>query len=904
MDVLTTKTHVPVSRRALVARQRLLDELAIIGPSLPRLVLISAPAGSGKTTLLSQWLNTAVPPATRVAWLSLDDADNDLRRFLTHLVAAVRTGFPVAVDHLEHLLESAGEAPADTLLTTLVNDLDEVDGTTVLALDDYHVINDAQVHDAVAFMVEHLPPQATIAMTTRADPPLPLPRLRARDELVEIRGADLRFTPDEADRFLNQVMGLGLSAEQVASLDARTEGWVAGLQLAGLAMRGRGGVGGFVDAFTGSHRFVLDYLVEEVLGRQPEDVRQFLLDTAVLDRMTGPLCDALTGASDGSTRIEQLDRGNVFVIPLDDHREWYRYHHLFADTLRARLTVERPDRARALHRAASAWYADHGLLEEAIRHASSAGDAETAADLIEAVLPEARRLRQDRLLADWLRELPGDVIRQRPVLSTQSAWMCLVAGDLEGLEARLRDAERALETAPAHGATEPGADDAIRTLPAWIAIFRASAAQARGDAAATAAHARAALDLAGPEDHFARGGAAGFLGLAAWADGDLEPAVDTFTLAVESLGAAGNLADQLGSTVVLADMWQARGRPSKARQLYEEALATAEARSGVPLSITGDLHVGLADVLREHGELDAAQAHLAAAQALGEAASLPENRHRWYLARAGLLRAHGDLDGAVTELEQARGVYLPGFFPDVRPVPAILARLHIAQGRLDEAWDWAHERHVSATDDLSYLAEFEHLTLARLLIAQHPADGRPAHLDDIIGLLDRLLVGAERAGRGGSVIDAHLLAALAHDARGERDVSVARLDEALTLAVPAGYVRLFLDEASPMDVLLRAAEQRPGNGEHARTVLRAAAATASTTAGASIRARAPVVEGLSSREIEVLRLLATSLTGPEVSRQLFMTINTFRTHTRHIFTKLNVQTRRAAVARAAELDLL
>jgi LuxR family transcriptional regulator, maltose regulon positive regulatory protein len=900
MEVLTTKVHVPVSRRALVARPRLLEDLVSTGPSLPRLVLVAAPAGSGKTTLLSQWLTTPVRPAIRVAWLSLDEADNDLPRFLTHLVVAVKAGVPVAVDDLEALLGSGGEAPTDTLLTALVNELDEVDGTTVLALDDYHVINDARVHDAVAFLLEHLPPRATIAMTTRADPPLPLPRLRARAELVEVRGADLRFTRDEADRFLNQVMGLGLSPEQVAALDTRTEGWAAGLQLAGLSLRGRAGAEGFVDAFTGSHRFVLDYLVEEVLGHQPEDVRRFLLDTAVLDRMTGPLCDALTGTGDGRARLQQLDRANLFVIPLDDHREWYRYHHLFADTLRARLAAEHPGRAQALHRSASAWYADHELLEEAIGHASSAGDPETAADLIEAALPEARRVRQDRLLAGWLRALPDDVIRRRPVLSIQSAWMSLVAGDLDGLEARLSDAERALRAAPARGRSSPGGEEAIRTVPAWIAIFRASAAQARGDAAATAAHARTALELAGPEDHFARGGAAGFLGLAAWADGDLEIAADTFTLAVQSLRAAGNVADAAGSTIVLADMWQARGRPLKAQHLYEQALRTAESRRGLPLSTAGDLHVGLADVLRERGELDAAQAQLMAAQTLGEAASLPENRHRWHLARAGLRRAHGDLDGAVTELEAARALYVPGFFPDVRPIPAALARVHIAQGRLDDAWEWARSHHISVAGDLTYLAEFDHLTLARLLIAQSRDDSRPSHLDEVIGLLERLLVSARGGGRGGSVIDAHLLAALAHDARGERDVSLERLDQALTLAVPAGYVRLFLDEGAPMEALLRAAERQPGIGENARTVLRAAAADANTTAAAP----APVPEGLSEREREVLRLLATSLTGPEISRRLFMTINTFRTHTRHIFTKLDVSTRRAAVARAGELDLL
>ncbi len=903
MEVPATKVHVPVSRRALVARPRLIEHLTSIEPSLPRLVLISAPAGSGKTTLLAQWLTADATRAVQVAWLSLDEADNDVRRFLSHLVVGIEAGLPLAVDDLEALLEAGGEPPVDTLLTALVNELDEVHGTTVLALDDYHVIEDPRVHGAVAFLLDHLPPQAMIAMTTRSDPPLPLPRLRARGELVEVRGMDLRFTSEEADAFLNHVMGLRLSREQVTALGTRTEGWAAGLQLAALSIRGHDRAAEFVDAFTGSHRFVLDYLVEEVLGHQPDDVRRFLLDTAVLDHMTGPLCDALTGTSDGQTRLEQLDRANVFVIPLDDHREWYRYHHLFADTLRARLAAEHPDRARDLHRAASSWYVRHGLPEEAIAHANAAGDAETAADLIEAVLPEARRVRHDRLIVGWLRDLPDEVIRQRPVLSTQAAWICLVAGDLDGLERRLRDAERALEAMPAGHREAAEGDDAIRTLPAWIAIFRASAAQARGDAAATSEHARAALEVAGPDDHFARGGAAGFLGLAAWAEGDLDVAVDTFTQAVASLGAAGNVADALGSTVVLADLWQARGRPAKARELYEQALEAAGGHPGVALSTTGDLHVGLADVLREHQELDAAQAHLVAAQALGEAASLPENQHRWHLARAGLLRARGDLAGAADELEQARAAYLPGFFPDVHPIPAALARLRIAQGRLEDAWEWAHQHHVTSAGELTYLAEFNHLTLARLLIAQHRTDGRTAHLDEAIGLLERVEAGAQRGGRGGSVVDATLLLALATDASGRPADSVARLSEALTQAVPAGYLRLFLDEGAPMEALLRTAEQRPGTGELAHEVLSAAtAAPAAPSAPAAPAAAA--ADGLSDREVEVLRLLATPLTGPEISRQLFLSINTFRTHTRHIFTKLDVSTRRAAVARAIELGLL
>lgn len=901
MAVLGTKVHVPLPRRELVPRPRLTDRLLRPGAPLPRLVLVSAPAGFGKTTLLSQWLATGAEPVAHVAWLSLDAGDNDRRRFLTELVAALHTAVPDGVVDAAALLEAGpGEVPVEAVLTRLVNDLDQVDGATVLVLDDYHVIEEAGIHGAVAFLLEHLPPQAALAIATRADPPLPLPRLRARAELVEVRAADLRFTPTEADTFLNQAMGLRLSPGQVAALDARTEGWAAGLQLAGLSLRGHDDTAAFVDAFTGSHRFVLDYLVEEVLGRQPDRMRRFLLGTAVLDRMTGPLCDALTGGTDGRARLEELDRGNVFVVPLDDQREWYRYHHLFADALRARLTAEDPVRASVLHRAASRWYADHDLPEEAIGHATDGGDAETAADLIEAALPEARRLRQDRTIAGWLRALPDDVVRQRPVLSTQQAWLRLTEGDLDGVEMSLRDAERALEAAPARDPGTTGGDDPVATLPAWIAIYRASAAQARGNAAGTAQHARRALELAGPEDHFARGGAAGFLGLAAWAEGNLVVAVDTFTQAVDSLRAAGNLTDELGSTVVLAEMWQARGQPAKARRLYERALATADERIGVPPSTTGDLHVGLADILREQGDLAPAEQHLETATALGDAGSLPENRHRWHLARAGLLRARGDLDGALTELQRAQTLFLPGFFPDVRPIPAAIARLQIARGRLEEACDWAREHRVTTAGDVTYLAEYDHLTLARLLVAQHRTDRDASRLDEALAMLDRILHSAAGTGRGASVVDAHLVMALAYAARGEREEALVRLDQALTDGVPAGYVRLFLDEGVPMEHLLHAAGQRPRTGVLAQALLRVGDAPT-----ADMRRTAPRgTDALSEREVEVLRLLATDLSGPEIARQLFMSINTFRTHTRHIFAKLDVTTRRAAVLRAEDRDLL
>src|SRR5947209_6954306 len=416
MAVLGTKLHLPSPRRRLVARARITDQLRVGGGEGARLVLVAAPAGFGKTTLLAQWL-AAERSQCRVAWLALDPGDADVRQFLTHLVAAIQIAEPeVGVDALA-LLEAGGPTPPEAVLVSLINDLDVLADCTVVALDDYHVIDGAAVHDAVAFLLDNLPPQVTLAMTTRADPPLPLSRLRARGELVEVRVADLRFTPGEAEAFLNEVMGLRLEPALVAALEARTEGWAAGLQLAALSARahaaapdGSGDVAGFVEAFSGSHRFVLDYLVEEVLGGQPEEVRAFLLDTSVLDQMTGGLCDALTCRGDGQGMLETLERGNLFVVPLDDERRWYRYHHLFADALRARLAAGHADRVRELHAAASRWLAEDGLLSDAVRHAIVSGDHEHTADLVELTLADMWRRRQDRTLRDWLVALPEDVI--------------------------------------------------------------------------------------------------------------------------------------------------------------------------------------------------------------------------------------------------------------------------------------------------------------------------------------------------------------------------------------------------------------------------------------------------------------------------------------------------------------
>ena len=492
-------------------------------------------------------------------------------------------------------------------------------------------------------------------------------------------------------------------------------------------------------------------------------------------------------------------------------------------------------------------------------------------------------------------------------------WARLSEGNVDGVEAWLDSAEAALET-PAAPSTVPGTERLaeavrdreveLRSLPAMVAVYRASVSQARGDVDGTVSHARRALELAGPEDHYPRAAGAGFLGLAAWASGDLVTAVDTFSEAVASMHAAGMVADELGATVVLANMRLSLGQPVEARRLYERALAAAESHPGPVLSTVGDLHVGLADVLREQGELDAAARHLQKARELGEVASLLENRHRWHTAMAGLLVARGDGDAAVAMLDQAQQLYLPGFFPDVRPLPAARARVRITQDRLADAREWAREHLVATGDELTYLAEFTQLTHARLLVAQHRVDPGSVDMGEALGLIDRLLASAQAADRGGSIIDAQLVRALARAAAGDVDAALEDLGRALVEGVPAGFCRLFLDEGEAMLGLLRVAASRSGLAGSAEAAALLRVNGSDRTPAVAGPAVPSGQEALSEREVEVLRLLATDLTGPEIARQLFLSINTFRTHTRHIFTKLDVKTRRAAVLRATDLSLI
>jgi LuxR family maltose regulon positive regulatory protein len=924
VDILTTKLFLPPPRARIITRPRLTERLN--EGLLRKLTLISAPAGFGKTTLVSEWVAGCKQP---VAWLSLDEGDNDPTRFLTYLVAALQTIAPNIGAGALALLQSPQPPTTESILTASLNEIATIPDNFVLVLDDYHVIESETVDNILTFLLEHLPPRMHLIIATREDPSLPLARLRARGQLTELRSADLRFTTAEAVEFFNRVMGLNLSDGDVASLEARTEGWIAGLQLAALSMHGRSDITSFIQAFTGSHRFVLDYLVEEVLQRQPEPVRSFLLQTSILDRFCASLCNAVTEQQDGKEMLNFLERNNLFLIPLDDQRQWYRYHHLFADVLQTHLMEALPVQMVNLHQRASIWFEHNGLRSDAIRHALDAREFARAADLIELAWPAAEegRILQATWLG-WVKVLPEAMVRTRPVLSVCYAYALLGLGELEAAESRFTDAEQWLEPAetlrvgPETQTVEMVvADrDQLKSLPATIAIGRAYIAQALGNIRDTVRYASRVLEL--PEAvPFRHSQAAMLLGMTYWAGGDLEAADRVFADYTLKLRAAGNLPDAISTTTVLADIRLALGRIHEAIHTVEQLLQFV-LDQGEPIPFdTADLHRELSELYLEQGNLEAAAQHLQRGKELGEKAQLPVLRYRLCIDQARLRKTQGDLDGALAFLDEAQRLYIRTPLPDFRPIFAMKARIWAVTGRLTEALTWVHERGLSADDDLNFLREFEHITLARVLIAQFQSDRNVSSIQAAIRLLDRLLQAAQEGSRTGSAIEILVVQALARQAQGNITPALSLLERALTLAEPEGYVRIFVDEGKPMAELLTRMEAKGGTLSVKKYVLKLLSAflihneikpsgsnsvdkNGSLLPAKRAAGQKPLVEPLSERELEVLRLLRTELNGPEIARELMVSLNTVRTHTQNIYAKLGVNNRRAAVRRAEEFDLL
>ncbi|HET7476732.1 MAG TPA: LuxR C-terminal-related transcriptional regulator [Dermatophilaceae bacterium] len=922
--LVETKLLLPKRRRKVVLRPRLAD-LLLRGSHGP-VTLVSAPAGFGKTTLLASWF--ATPPSTPdddhlVAWVSLDEGDRDATSFWTYVLLALDRAVPGSGAGALTLLQS-GQATVEAVLAGVVNELSVHSGEVAVVLDDYHLAEGVEVAAGMAFLVDHLPPQLRLVIGTRADPALPLSRLRARGELVEIRASDLRFTREEVSSYLNDLNGLDLTSTDLAALEARTEGWVAALQLAALSLRDRDDRTSFIAGFAGNDRFVVDYLVEEVLSRQPGDVRRFLLDTSILSWLTGSLCDAVSplperaGAQNGKAMLEALDRANLFLVPLDDHRSWYRYHHLFGDVLHAHLLDERPGDVSDLHRRAAAWYAEAGQIDAAVRHALAAGDTERAADLVELNFRALGRERREDLLRRWAHELPDDVVRVRPVLAIALIGGLMASNDFDGVDVRLDHVEQLL-TRPATDLVVVDRDELSR-VPGEIKMYRAALALIGGDPAGAIALAEQAIEVAGDGDDLVTGAAAALSGLASWTTGDIAAAHASYTTSIPALTRAGHIADVLGCSIAMADMELRLGHLREAERTFARALELAAANTPTGSAVmrgTADMLVGLSRMAWYRNDLAAVAEYLRRSDELGEAASLAQNPYRWRVGMARLRAAEGDLSTALELLDEAERVYVGDYSPNVQPVHATRARVLAARGDIAEARAWASQHQVTADDELSYLREYEHITLARILLAEHAATGTSEALYDAARLLDRLVAAAQDGERMGSLIELEVLRAVAHHAGGAWDQSLEELGHAVELAQTDGWVRIFVDAAPALTDLLRElAPSQPQFG-YLRELLAAVTAAGSTGTEAADEigpGTAPVptgsglvvglVDPLSDRELEVLRLLGSDLDGPAIALKLFVSLNTVRTHTKHIYTKLGVNSRRAAISTAHQLGLL
>jgi LuxR family maltose regulon positive regulatory protein len=620
--------------------------------------------------------------------------------------------------------------------------------------------------------------------------------------------------------------------------------------------------------------------------------------------MTGGLCDAVTGGTDGRATLERLDRSNLFVVALDDRRHWYRYHHLFADVLRARLTHEDPDLIDELHRRASDWYSANGEPAAAIEHAIAGHHVDDAARLIELAAPTLRQSRQEGTLRRWLEALPDEVFADRPVLAIALVGARMAAGDSTDVEPLLE----LIDTALARTAPPPIVFDVemFDRLPAQVLVQRAGLALLAGDLDATVTNASRAFELVAPTDHFRRGAATALLALAHWTAGDLDQAVHRYREAIDEFIAAEHLPDMLGCSLALADIQIALGRLTDAKRTFDFGLRWTTEHPG--LRGAADMHAGLSEVLIERNDLDAAARHLETSKELGESAGLPQHAYRWRVVMARLCRARGDLEGALELIDEAEPLYDTDFSPPVRPVAAIRARVQLGHGDLDAALEWAAQSGLTADDVLSYIHEYEHITLARVLIASHVAGHGVPAIEDAIRLLERLLAAAEQGARTGIAIEILILLATAHDASGNTSAAVAALDDALRQAQREGHIRLFLHAGPAVTALLRSVASGEHATPHARRVLAAIDLTAASEAKAASNQsrqvrRAGLVDELSNRELEVLRLLRSDLSGPEIARELHVSMNTFRTHTKSIYTKLGATSRREATRRATEFGL-
>ncbi len=877
---LSTKLYIPPVRRRLVSRPRLIEQLNQ-WPDYP-LILISAPAGYGKTTLLSAWLQQC---SCRTAWISLDEGDNDLKSFLAYMIAALQMVQAGIGESLLSVLQSPQALSVNGFVSILINGLAPLNDPFVLVLDDYHVIQEPLVHQAVNFLLDHLPWQMHLVISTRADPPLPLARLRARSQILELRAAELCFTTPEVDKFLNQSMGLSISGDDVGALAARTEGWIAGLQMAAVSMQGQQDTSRFIQSFTGSNRHILDYLLEEVLEQQSESVNSFLLKSSILDRLTGSLCDAVTEQTDSQSMLDCLERLNLFIVPLDDQRCWFRYHHLFADLLRQRLQNLYPSLKSDLHMRASKWFEENNLFAEAIRHALSSGEFFHAAHLIEKTADSTFMHGEIKTFLSWVERLPDGVARQFPLLCVYHAEALLLSGK------SMSQATNRLEGTPEY--------DAIQALTASY----------KGDIGLSKKLSAKALAHLPEESVFLRGAITSALGAVLLLSGEVEPAIQTFKITADIGREHGNLMLAVIALSRLGQLHLLKGELHRAEEFLQEAIELSTDRQGNYLPVASMPLMPLAYILREWNNLDSAHTVIQKAIQLSQ-----ESGGFWlvdcYVTDAFILQAQGHSEEALQAIRNARKISSltrANRFDEIYTA-AYEAQIFLVQGNLEAALQWARQARLDpdgefgeaeATDRASpllfHLYEIEQMTLARIFIAQGKVEGALATLSSI-------LPDMEVRGRTSSIIENLILQSLAFQTQGKSEKALQVLKKALSLAEPSSLIQVFVKEGQPMERLLKMAVDHKIALAYIPKLLEAFGDEKLSTR--SISSSQKLVESLSKRELEVLDLIADGLSNREIAERLVISLSTVKGHTANIFSKLAVDNRTQAVSRARDLSLI
>ena len=897
-SILKTKFCIPRLRSPIVPRPLLVKRLN--EGTEYRLVLLSAPAGYGKTTLVSEWIAECKYP---VAWLSLDEKDNDLKQFILCIVKSLQSvldGFGKSVPTMLQSMQNIGMEP---ILTILINEITARPENLILVLDDYHVIINQFVNDAIIFLLDYMPDHMRLVITTRVDPPLPLVRLRARNQLMEIRIPELKFTCSEIVEFLNCVMGLNLSDKNIKVLETQTEGWIAGLQLAAISMQGQSNNTDFINSFSGKHGFIMDYLIDEVLKQQTQELQAFLLQTSILDCLCGSLCDTviLDPTVAGQETLEYLQRVNMFIVPLDNERRWYRYHRLFADMLRNKLLAAFPlcagnkDRDVAvLHMRASRWFEENGHIGEAVHHAIEAKEFERSAALIELAWEGMDKSLRSATWLGWVKRIPDEMIRVRPVLSAGYAWALLDAGKIEGCEQRLKDAEHCLEIMQADRKDQKAAlfenivvidNKQLRLLPATISTAYAYRALALGDSKAALMYAQKALGLIPGNDYLSREIVNSLLCLAQWANGELEAAYNTI--------AAGKVNNhmELMVAVLLAELRMEQGKLNQALGIYEKSLRAAGHEEDLYQIPVASFYLGLSRIKLLNGDINGAEALLQQSMEKAEKVALPNWRYNWYLLKARIVEYRGVHDKALHLLYEAEKYYFRGPMPDLQPLDSLKARVLIKQGKIHKALDWMKEHHLTIEDELCYLNEFKYITVVRVLLAAYKYlnDGRM--LSEAEYLIERLLHEAQNENRSGSIVEILILRALIKEANGDMELALESISEAILLAELDEYVFAFIDEGIEMSRLLSEPTIYETRPDFVSRLL-------------SLMEEDKEAEPLSERELEILRLIAQGLSNRDICKRLYLALSTVKGYNQNLFGKLCVKNRTEAVSRARELGLL